>query len=85
MFVAGPGTKARTAAAKTPVSVLCVPVLNKFIKKALVARLALLTSFENKTRAAALGITTPTTRLFATGTHGVKKLRRLGAILAVNK
>ena len=44
-----------------------------------------LPSFVNKTRGAALGTTTPTTRLFATGTHGVKKLRKLGAILAVNK
>ena len=36
--------------------------------------------------AVVLGTTTPTTRLFATGTHGVKKLRRLEAILPwVNK
>lgn len=31
------------------------------------------------------GITTITTARFLTGTHGVKKLRKLGAILAVGK
>ena len=45
------------------------------------ARRRVLTAYN----AVVLGITMITTRLFATGTHGVKKLRKLGAILAVGK